>query len=427
MLFNPSLHKLSNGITVILDPMDIASTRVAVSFLTGSYNENPDNYGITHFCEHMFCKGTKKHPLEKQLNDYINYNSGSFNAATGHRIIQFYGRIIAENIKILIEFLSEQLLESLFDETALNNEKNVICDELRRAKDNKRRQETDYIYTTIFGPHFSRYNTLGTIEHIQSFTRQQLLDWTQKRLSAKNCVIVVSGKISDLDDVLKYIEKKFAFLPTNDVSRNIVIEYKPTISHKIDSEKENVNLHVLFPDIYADTYENLFVNECCAKYDRFLKKQLSDVVRHQNGLVYDIKTARCGPAECCVSGVQTDTAVENIAKTLSLIAKTCYDTMYVNQITDKDLDLFNKLNKLDDANFLESSSRRADTLLEYYAEYGKLYDFDALVKMSTGITAKDVIEKTQGLYDGAMSIITQGKEHNCDLQQIWHDNFKAQD
>ena len=60
MKFEPSLHKLSNGLTVILDPMDAASTKVVVAFDTGSRDEKPNEYGITHFCEHMLCKGTKR-------------------------------------------------------------------------------------------------------------------------------------------------------------------------------------------------------------------------------------------------------------------------------------------------------------------------------------------------------------------------------
>ena len=57
MKFEPSLHKLSNGVTVILDPTDTASTKVVVAFDTGSRDEKPNEYGITHFCEHMLCKG----------------------------------------------------------------------------------------------------------------------------------------------------------------------------------------------------------------------------------------------------------------------------------------------------------------------------------------------------------------------------------
>ncbi|MBR4860241.1 MAG: insulinase family protein, partial [Alphaproteobacteria bacterium] len=62
MKYNPTLHKLSNGVTVILDPMDIETVHMHVTFKTGACDEKPDEYGITHFCEHMFCKGSKRFP-----------------------------------------------------------------------------------------------------------------------------------------------------------------------------------------------------------------------------------------------------------------------------------------------------------------------------------------------------------------------------
>ena len=45
--------------TVILDPMDLETVSVKIRFATGSRDETPDVYGITHFCEHMLMKGTK--------------------------------------------------------------------------------------------------------------------------------------------------------------------------------------------------------------------------------------------------------------------------------------------------------------------------------------------------------------------------------
>ena len=73
MKYNPTLHKLSNGVTVILDPMDIETVAAKVYFTTGSRDELPNEYGITHFCEHMLCKGTKKLPNKMAIDDYMDY------------------------------------------------------------------------------------------------------------------------------------------------------------------------------------------------------------------------------------------------------------------------------------------------------------------------------------------------------------------
>ncbi len=74
MEFAPTLHKLSNGVTVILDPMDIESASVKVLFRTSNRDEAPHEYGITHFCEHMLCKGTARFPTQRDLLEYLEYN-----------------------------------------------------------------------------------------------------------------------------------------------------------------------------------------------------------------------------------------------------------------------------------------------------------------------------------------------------------------
>ena len=114
MKYNPTLHKLSNGVAVILDPMDVETASVAVSFKTGSWDEKPNEYGITHFCEHMLCKGTKRFPTVAAIKDYMEENAGVSNAFTSLTELRLHGRIIGENLDKLIDVLSDQLQNSLF-------------------------------------------------------------------------------------------------------------------------------------------------------------------------------------------------------------------------------------------------------------------------------------------------------------------------
>ena len=175
MKYNPTLHKLSNGVTVILDPMDIETTHVKICFNTGSRDELPSEYGITHFCEHMLCKGTPRFPTRKDLNNFIHSHGGTFNAFTSPEELCFHGRILGDNLDKLLDLLSDLLCNSLFMPERIELERIVILDELRRAQDNKGRKQTDFITRTLMNK--SSYQTLGTEENIKSFTRDQLLGW----------------------------------------------------------------------------------------------------------------------------------------------------------------------------------------------------------------------------------------------------------
>jgi len=424
MNFNPTLHKLSNGVTVILDPMDLETANVKVLFRTGSRDEAPHEYGITHFCEHMLCKGTTRFLTQRDIKEHLEYHGGTRNASTGNNRIAFFGRIIAENLNVLIELIGDQIQNSLFDPQKIELERKVIADERRRALDDPARQFGDFISGKLFNYAVFSYRNLGPFENIASFTREQMLDFLARRLSAKNCIISISGRINDPDNVLNFLEKTFAFLPTQDVSENDAIKYTPTIAHNLQTDKKNIKLEIYFPEIYAPTYENIFKNMCVGKFEKHLIQELHQVVRQQNGLVYGLSGCSLGNEKMGVNGISTQTDADNIARVVALIARTAHRVYNDSPITDDVLTRFRNINKLGRADFLESAGRRCDTLLTDYRFFGRLHDFYGTVKMSDSITCADVIENSRGYFDGPMSILTQGAEFDADLSAIWHENFK---
>ncbi len=425
MKYNPTLHKLSNGVTVILDPMELETTSIKVSFCTGSRDEKPNEYGLTHFCEHMLCKGTPRFPTKKIRDDYLDYHGGGCNASTGRGVLSFYGRIIAKNANVMLDFIGDQLQNSLFDSSKIEIERRVICDELRRALDNPGRQFDDFMSKTLFGGQtFSTLN-LGTLETINSFTRDQMLEFLSRRLSAKNCIICVSGRIIDPVAMLEQIEKSFSFLPTHDVPENTYIPYTPTVAHNPKPDKENVRLRIIFPDVWPLLFENIYNNICVGRFERFMIKEISDVLRQDNGLVYGFSGFAVGNEHHYWNGFSTQTSSENIPTVVKLIAQKASEIYSAPKITEADLDRYNRKDALADADWLESATRRCDKLIAHYRDYGRIFDFYEMFKLFTQLTPSDVVKNTRGYFDGPISIITQGADFDCDLKSVWDENFNT--
>ncbi|MBQ8294039.1 MAG: insulinase family protein [Alphaproteobacteria bacterium] len=424
MKYNPTLHKLSNGVTVILDPMDLETTNIKIHFNTGSRDEASHEYGLTHFCEHMFGKGSTRFPSKKFIDDYMDYWGGTRNAATGNKSLDFYGRILAKNLDKLIDFFGDTLQNALFDTDKIDIERRVICDELRRAQDRPDRQFTDFISKNLFDYATFSTRNLGSVESIMSFTREQMKEFLSRRLSAKNCIIGISGKIVDTDATLSLLEKSFSFLPTHNVSENTDIKYTPSVIHNLQSDKKNVRLAILFPDIFSPRYEDRYNNFAIGRFERFYIKALSDILRQENGLVYGFSGYGVGNEKFALTGFYTETAPENIEQVVSLIAKNTYDIYTNPKITPDDLDRYNRKDCLGDADWMESAGRRCDKLIGFYRNYGRLYDFYETVKMFEQITVSDVIEKTRCYFDGPISIITQGADFKSDIKMVWDKSYK---
>ena len=424
MKFEPEIHHLSNGITLILDNMDLETANVRVCFLTGGCDEKPEEYGITHFCEHMLCKGTHRFPEQRQRNDFLENRGGWVNAVTGTYKIALEGRIIAENLELLMEILADQLNDSLFDEKKIEIERGAIIDELHRAQNKQDRQFYSFLNKNIFNVFVPNgMTTLGNEKNIKSFTREQMLDFIKRRFSAKNCTITISGKIINKDSLIKKIETLFAKLPTHEVIQNRNLTYTSGVFHNHKSDNTNVRFEILFPCLYNDTYENIYKNKCVGKFERYLKQEILQVLRHKSGLIYSLRAMMYGNDTCSINGFGTETTPENIEKVVSLMAKTAYKLYTQDKIKDDDLLRFHNMNKLSDASFLESSDDRLIELESFYQNFGKLYDFYDAIEMDKKISADEVIEYSKGYFDGPLSVVSQGADFDADLKQIWIDNF----
>ncbi|MBN1325214.1 MAG: insulinase family protein [Alphaproteobacteria bacterium] len=424
MKFEPTLHKLSNGLTVILDPMDIETVNMKFSAQTGGRDESELELGITHFLEHIFMKGTSTHPSPRSIKNFIENNAGTINASTGNSSVQIYGRILSQNLFVLVELISDLLKNSLFNEKVIENEKKVILDEYRRSRDDKNTEFFYFQVENLFNGSGFSHRTLGAPETIQSFTRDQLLKYKDSRISANNSAISISGKIIDSEALLEKLENLFSWLPSFEVSTNSDAIITPASGHNLKPEQKNVMLKICFSDIWEKTFENRFRQQCVGRFGGVLSRRLHDKVRNENGLVYGIWVSDIGNENTKVNNIYTTSAAENLEKIVALCANASVEILNNKLITQEELTIDKTIRLLGNADFLESADKRSNRLLNFYRKYGKLYDFYDVVKMGQSTTLDDVYENAKDYFKNPVGILTQGPEFNIDLKAIWEDNFK---
>jgi predicted Zn-dependent peptidase len=183
-------------------------------------------------------------------------------------------------------------------------------------------------------------------------------------------------------------------------------------------------MKIYFPDLLDQSYENRYANFFFFFYRRFVIDELCEIIREKSGLSYGFDDMNMGNEKLGLSGFFTTVSAENMEKCVALIAKNSYKIYTENKISDVDLDRYVRRAKLSDADWLESSERRAGRLVDFYSKHGRLYDFYDTVKMSNSINRDDAIKHSHGLFDGEMSIITQGADFDVDLKNVWEENFK---
>src|SRR5579871_4888517 len=109
---NLEIYRLSNGLTVITDPMaQLESAALGVWVSTGSRNERPDQMGLSHMLEHMAFKGTTSRSA-RQIAEEIEAVGGYLNAYTGREQTAFHVRVLKDDVPLALDIIADILVNS---------------------------------------------------------------------------------------------------------------------------------------------------------------------------------------------------------------------------------------------------------------------------------------------------------------------------
>lgn len=192
-----SLEKtvLSNGLTVITDHNEKAvSTLLCYWVKAGGHYEAGYPYGIAHFLEHMMFKGTTTR-TKIRINELVEECGGRLNAATSSDRTKYFIYTPFDEWKQGVELLTDMVFHSTFADEEIAKEKNVVIEEIKRAKDNPREHGRRELLRMLSGMHPERAGVIGTESTVSSITRSDLLRFHNQFYHPDNIVLVVTGHI----------------------------------------------------------------------------------------------------------------------------------------------------------------------------------------------------------------------------------------
>src|SRR3989338_11239166 len=115
---------LDNGLTVCLVPMAGTKTLTGMFIVrAGTKYQNENEVEIAHFLEHMAFKGTPRRPRTIDITSALEGIGGNCNAFTGTDFIDYYIKVPARHSKLLMNVLSDIILNPLFAPEEIEREK----------------------------------------------------------------------------------------------------------------------------------------------------------------------------------------------------------------------------------------------------------------------------------------------------------------
>ncbi|NLE96046.1 MAG: insulinase family protein [Dehalococcoidia bacterium] len=204
---------LDNGLTVVTCAMPQSrSVGVALAAAVGACYERDDEAGMSHFIEHLCFKGTARRPTPKHISAEIEGVGGILNASTGREETVYWAKVTRSHMTTAIDLLFDIALNSVFDGTEVEKERQVVIEEINMNLDIPQQRVSMLIDALLWPEQPLGRDVAGTKETVSSIDRAAILGYVGTHYVAGNMVACVTGDVVHAD-VCREIEARCAGMP----------------------------------------------------------------------------------------------------------------------------------------------------------------------------------------------------------------------
>jgi len=417
MIGTTNVYYLSNKIPVIVCDAEFQTCRILISLDFGARDENENEYGITHFIEHLLGQSVIGNGTFNDLKKKIEILGGDINLYTTHTKVCLGINVIPDNLNKVIKIITPQIMTPLFDSQKIEKEKNIILDEYKRSIDS--RYWTLFKYENLLKNTGFGHHILGTPKTIQSFTKDILSNYYFSHLSNDKINIVFVGQINDKENLLYELEQGFGKMSTVSYEHKIY-PIQQVVAQKLKPDAKNIKLTLAFaPKISTERKNQLAIGI----FRTILQKRLIESLRFEKGFVYAITCSTMGDINTKLYTIETECSPQNIDNIIKDIAVICKNFVKSEPITAEELQVAKNVFKYSLLREMDS----IDAICAHYAQhmtcYGTLYDVDVDKQTLDNLTLQDIMIIGKTLLNAPFSGVTYGAAHGCDVIDVWNKNF----
>ena len=322
---------LDSGATVVTEAMtEVRSVSAGFWFDVGARDEPDALAGTSHFLEHLLFKGTKKRSA-KDIADEFDAVGGDINAFTGKEYTCYYSRVIAGDLPMALDVLSDMILNSKIDPKEFESERNVILEEIAMHEDAPDELVHDLFYRRMWDGHPLGRPVLGFNETIGEVARDDVASYWQDRYAPTNLVVAAAGNL-DHDFVVRRVDELFSKASGSRTSRTgpAPTAHTGVNVHKRPTEQAHI---VLGTEGLARNHED---RHALALLDTILgggmSSRLFQEVREKRGLAYSVYSYRALFADTGTFAIYAGTTPQN-AETVIDIALGEVDSILKKGVT----------------------------------------------------------------------------------------------
>ena len=327
-------YTLSNGLRVIHLPSASPVVYCGYEIAAGTRNEEPGEEGLAHFVEHVTFKGTERRRSMQILNT-LERVGGDLNAFTQKEDTVYYAAILKEHLPKAVDVLTDIVFHSIYPQTEIDKEVEVICDEIESYNDSPAELIYDDFENILFEGHPLGHNILGNAERVRKFTTEDALRFARKYYRPDNAIFFAYGDV-DFEKLKKTLpqplpvgrgvdtlgaDESNGYLPIGRVGGGSFVLSGST-SNFIIREKQTHQAHVMMGTRAYDIHHPLriplyLLNNLLGGPG--MNARLNISLRERNGLVYTVESTMVSYGDTGLWGVYFGCDPHDVKRCLRLV------------------------------------------------------------------------------------------------------------
>lgn len=388
-------HRLKNGFRIVTENMPgLKSASVGIWVNAGGRHERIEQNGIAHFLEHMAFKGTSRRS-SVQIAEAIEDVGGYINAYTSREMTAYYARVLADDVALALDVVSDIVLNPIFDPAEIEVERGVILSEIGQVLDTPDDIIFDWLQEVSYPDQPLGRSILGPEERVSNFQKQDLSTFVSENYSTNQMVLAAAGAV-DHDEIVRQCEEIFGDLIARNQSPVLQGHFCGGEIRQV-KDLEQAHFALAFespnyknPDIYtAQIFSTAFGGG--------MSSRLFQEVREKRGLCYSIFASAGAYYDTGTMTIYSGTSGDKVAELANITMdelKRAADDMSEAEVARARAQM-----KAGLLMGLESPSSRAERLARMMAIWDRIPSLDEVVSQIDGVTT-EAVRNFSGLMAG---------------------------
>ena len=425
--------QLSNNLKVlIISDKDADKSAGAMNVNIGSLTDPEEFYGLAHFCEHMLFMGTEKYPSEDEYSEFLNSNSGNYNAFTDLDVTNYYFEIANDAFDEALDRFAQFFLKPLFVSDVVEREMKAVDSENKKNLQNDSWRFCQLVRSEAKGNSVFKKFSTGNLETLNKpHIRDALLEMHKKYYSSDlMSLVILSNKT--LEEMEKLVDNLFSF-----VSKVENLEL-PAYDKVLPYDKDNCGYFYNIVPVKNNDILNFYW--FLPSYSKFYKKKpqnyVTSILGHEGPntltsslLKDDLISSLTSGSEIIASAYSTIYISLNLTKKgLENVAEVIRRTLYYVHIIQKqpvNKRFFDEISQINKMKFDFKNKEKPMSYTSDIAYYFKDYKPEDILTGPYLIEEYDE-ELIRQLIDSLtldnLNIYLSSKtnESKCDLEEMWY-------